>query len=98
MSAKFRRIGLFSNGSEDHIDEVTVQMCRNMFTFIWICVMGLTHVAPNEELLMHICIFGKEINIQLSGINMAYREIVLDEEQVDKLQSVCHKLGEGIVE
>lgn len=73
-------------------------MRREIFPFMWVCVMGPTDVASDEDPFVRMCLLENEINIQLSGINVAYRETILNDLQVDNLQSVCHKLGEGIVE
>lgn len=97
-SAKLRKIGLFSQGSDDRMAGVTWQMRREIFPFMWVCVMGPTDVASDEDPFVRMCLLENEINIQLSGINVAYRETILNDLQVDNLQSVCHKLGEGIVE
>lgn len=85
-SAKFRKLWLFTHGSDQQIEGLKGQIRQGTCPFLWVCAMGMTYAAEDEYPLVQICLLVNEIIIKLSVINMPYNQTLKTTPEIDKLQ------------
>lgn len=93
-SSKLRKYALFPHGPSDKMAGETGMIRRESCPFIWLCLMGLSDVPPDEDVFVQLCLLINEVNIWLSGINMNYHETKLDMQKIDELQPFCLKASD----